>query len=248
VLDAQPNATGALLARGRLLALQPRGDISAALTAFDRATALAPKDANARAVYGRTLLRVGESGAAARQFDRALQLSPAHEEALTGLGELRLNQRRYREACRALNAAIVSAPYYALPYALRGLARVRLNEVRDAWADAETAAQLGAPREGESVGAAVDAFARDTSRARDRTKRLKAQLADGTAPIALDEARPVARAAAAVGDADLASAVLERVYARPAAVRALAEDPTFDRVRRSGRLARLLSRLGPDRP
>ena len=88
------------------------------------------------------------------------------------LAELASRERRDGAACRLLNDAIAAEPYVAYSYVLRADVRVRRNELRNAWADAEIAARLGSPVLAQAMSIIVDARAKDTVRAKTRATTL----------------------------------------------------------------------------
>lgn len=103
------------------------------------------------------LLRVrGDDARALDHLRKAARMSPRDGPLLVELARLARMRNDPRLACYALNAAISADQELAPAYAMRALVRGALGERRSAWADAETATQLGHPEWGERVGAILD--------------------------------------------------------------------------------------------
>jgi predicted RNA methylase len=82
-LDAAPHASHALLRRGRAQSL--RGDITAAIHDFHRATLLQPNLLEAHIALGDEYRGANMSEAAIASYRRALEIAPDNRDALTGL-------------------------------------------------------------------------------------------------------------------------------------------------------------------
>jgi serine/threonine-protein kinase len=235
----------ALLARARFLELTSPGAARQVDAAYRNLLARYPRNAEAHRQYGLALLSRGDREGARRELERAVALRPEWSSALADLAELHLYARRYGQACRLLNQAVVAEPGMARAYVLRAMTRLRLNEVRYAWADAETASRLGSRTWGEAVSAVVDAQARDTASARSRVASLSATLPAGSAPVSLWDARYLGIAMAAVGERGRAIDLLERTMPKDGMYWLALQDPAFDPLRREPRFRRLLERVNP---
>ncbi len=92
------------------LTLLDRGAYAGAIEQMKNAVALKPDYAEAYSGLGGAYALSGDTLSAEEAFRKSLQLSPGNYIALSRLGNLRTNQRRYREAADLLNAAIARAP------------------------------------------------------------------------------------------------------------------------------------------
>ncbi len=97
------------------------GNAELALEAFDRALALQPNDASARAGRGRLRLQAGDFAGALEDFERASELAPDdylhHLGRANALGKL----GRYDEAILSASRAIELRPNEAVLYAVRAV-------------------------------------------------------------------------------------------------------------------------------
>ena len=152
---------------------------------------------------------------------------------------LSLMHRADGEACGLLNRAISDDALYGPAWAMRALVRARHGDLRFAWADAETATQVGSPFLGQSAAAIVDLKARDTAHARSRLGDVWLDVqARGT--ISVPEGRAVATAFIAAGQMPRALDVLETVRPRGPLYAATLRDPNFDQARREPRFRALV--------
>lgn len=173
---------------------------SRALVYHRRALGLAPDDAEALHELGVTSYRLGDVRAAETSFRRALEREPSRAASLVALAELALDAQRWPAACAAANAAIGARPYDAWPYALRALARIRLGQSRDAFADAEIAQRLAGATWSAALRVIVSQRAGDVDVSR---RALQRHTGDWLAPgraLPVRDAEFVARAYLGVGD------------------------------------------------
>jgi tetratricopeptide (TPR) repeat protein len=103
-----------------------RGELTRAVSAFERALELQPADVSSLIWLGRVNLDLSRPEAAEGQFARALALSPAAAAAQVGLGRAALERKDYARAVRELEVALRSAPqassvHYPLALAYRGM-------------------------------------------------------------------------------------------------------------------------------
>jgi TolB-like protein len=224
-------------ARSRVL-----GGRSAAASsqAFDHAAALDPTSPVVLREYGRMLALAGDREHATAVLQRARSLDPAQGEVLMSLGELALTDHRDGEACTLLNQAIYYDALLAPAWALRAQVRGRHDDLRYAWADAETAVRLGNPFLGESAGALIDLLARDTVRARQRLQNLWEQVQTRGA-VGVREGRAIAVGLLATRQPKRALDVLEAVRATGPWYAATLRDSHFDSVRNEARFRALAS-------
>ena len=206
--------------------------------AFERAIALDGTDPLVLREYGRALAQAGQEDRAMAILQRAATVDPGRGELFLTLGELALNQHRDADACALLNQAIENDALLAPAWALRAEVRARHDDLRYAWADAETAARLGNTLLGESAAAMVDLTARDTTRALERLQDLWQEVkARGT--VGVREGHALAVALLAARERSRALDVLEAVRPLGPWYAATLRDSSFDSVRNEPRFRRL---------
>ena len=211
--------------------------------AFDRALSLDPRNGVALEEYGRALAASGDRYEAEAILRRGAQANPGRAQVLTSLAELAMIDRRDGEACALLNQSLAADPLPPAPWALRALLRVRHDDLRFAWADAETASRQGNALLGESAAARVDLSARDTARAKERLYELWREVR-ARHTIGAHDGSAVATALLAAGQVTRALDVLEAVRPRGPWYAARLRDPTFDRLRNEPRFRALLAARG----
>jgi tetratricopeptide (TPR) repeat protein/TolB-like protein len=245
-LRVSPRSAEAWVARAVLREVRAPRTLDGARAAYERALALEPRSAEAHWRLGRALMYLGDRQGAHRHLAQALAVDADQWWVLTAMAELSLRDRQYRAACRLLNAAVAAEPRAAEPYALRAIVRLRLREIRDAYADAETAMRLGNVVWGEAAIAAAAAAAKDTAGARARVSRLLARFpGDGAPPrYPVADGRLVAAALVAIGDRRRALTVLEQTMPRGAALRWALLDPALDPLRADVRFHALVLATG----
>jgi TolB-like protein len=208
---------------------------------YERAMALDPRDPAPIEELGVALVRVGDTEAGRPYLERALAMEPGRAQPIAALASLAATDHRDASACTLLNQAIVGDVLFAPAWAQRAVVRARHGDLRYAWADAETATQLGQGHLGESAGAIVDLIARDTSRARDRLTNEWTQVkAAGT--IGIMDGTAIARALVAAGQVPRALDVLELARPRGPWLVAALRDPAFDTIRGDKRFRALTTK------
>jgi tetratricopeptide (TPR) repeat protein/TolB-like protein len=236
-LDTGSSMAWLAAARSRMLG----GQASAVWTdAFERALAVDPTNPAALREYGRTLAQAGDRARAIAILQRAASADPGNAEVLMALGEIAMTDHRDADACALLNRAIVQDALLAPAWALRALVRARNDDLRFAWADAETAERLGNVFLGESAAALVDLAARDTARARERLQAVWEQVRE-RGSVGVREGRAIAVALLASQQPKRALDVLEAVRALGPWYAATLRDRTFDSVRNEPRFRALAS-------
>jgi serine/threonine protein kinase/Flp pilus assembly protein TadD len=120
VLDPPQNINAASLAQ-QGWALWQKGEMSQAVTKFEQALKLDPKNANSWNGLGWANFNSGKEAEAEKAFKRAVELSPNHPAARNGLGQILLFRRKYDEA----EAQFLKAGPMA-PAAWYGLAKLYL--------------------------------------------------------------------------------------------------------------------------
>jgi tetratricopeptide (TPR) repeat protein len=246
-LQTDSNQVDAWTARAILERVNNPGSYGAALRAHERAVRGAPRSAQAHHDYAVTLLLVGRDAAAAAQLRQALAIEGDRASSLRLLGEIEYLDRRYSNACALVNASIGADSYDPLAYALRARIRMRLDEFRDAFSDAETARRLSDAAWGETLEFYVTAFAREFDAARADARRLSGTKLRSGVTLDVHEAAYLAMGLSAVGSREKAFDALARARPRGAELRRALRDPGFDALRRDPRFGQL-SRDEPPRP
>ena len=208
--------------------------------AYDRALSLSGKDPTILEAYGLALASIDERSEAKAILKRAAQAAPWRAEVMTALADLASADGNDVEACNLLNTAIATDAFYGPAWADRALLRSRHEELRYAWADAETAVKIGSIMLGQSAGAMVDLKSRDTTRARERLSELWLDV-QTRGSLGLGEGKAVASAFAAAGQIQRAIDVLERVRPRVNLFASMLRDPNLERLKREPRFRSLMA-------
>ena len=208
--------------------------------AFDRSIARDSTNAAVVAAYGLALAQSNERTRARPALERATTLDPSRADVWTTLAEIAAAERRDGDACSLLNRAILEDALYGPAWAARALLRGRHDDLRFAWADAETADRLGSTLLGQSAAAQIDLTARDTVRARERLAILWQDVRDRKS-VSAHEGRAVAVALMAAGENSRALDVLEAVRPLGPRYTASLRDSSFDRLRNEPRFRALVS-------
>jgi len=208
--------------------------------AFQRSLARDSANPAALSAYGIALLQANDRARARTIIERSIALDPHRADLWTSLAEIAVAEHRDPDACSLLNRAILEDALYAPAWAVRALVRGRHDDLRFAWADAETAERLGSTLLGESAGALIDLTARDTVRAKERLMILWQDVRDRKS-VSANEGRAVAVALLAAGDKSRALDVLESVRPLGPRYAASLRDSSFDRLRNEPRFRALVS-------
>ncbi len=232
------------IALGDLLRLRSPRSYAGVRNAYERGVRADPRSAEALRALGALEIALGQESAAQTHLERAASLADNPAGSLTELARLRVQQRRFTNACVLLNEALGADPRSADTYVLRALVRLRMGEGRDAWADAETATRLGETWWGPAASVLAYAYARDTATAVRRARDLVARLPDGR-PLRLEQAGPASVALLATGATDRALVILERISPRGAALWAALRQPWYDAVRHTRAFERLAAAARP---
>ena len=238
-------SSDAWMARGALLALRHPRTYEGVMAALERAIALDPRNAEAVFQYGYVLRELGKDSAAVAAFLRSLAIEPERPITLLTLARSSLYERRYQEAARWSDSALVMDPGLYQAYAQRARARLQLGRSAEARSDAETAVRLAvgdrAPE--EAVLALVEAHTGDSQSARARVERVLAGMRDprwapyGTAFLGA--------VLVALGEPAQALDFLERLSPRGARLWYQLRAPEFDALRSHPRFERLIQESRP---
>jgi TolB-like protein/Flp pilus assembly protein TadD len=246
------NADG-WLAAGWLLSLRggPQ-DLALAPQLLHRAVVFDPGNALGHELFGSALLRMGRFDDAEQELARALELDPRDLDAMADLGLLASSKRSYGMALQwfeRLNAVDSTRPEVRI---LGALARSAVGDAEGAIADARAALAFSPPRDrlrALAVLAGAQARAGDRLAADSLFRRALRDLggSPGSLPAVLDlrNAWPVAYAAVALGNKELALNVLERVRPRGPSLWDYLILEGFDPIRADPRFQRLLEETRP---
>jgi tetratricopeptide (TPR) repeat protein len=200
---------------------------------------LNPRSAHAEYEYGVTLSQLGRDAEAAPHLRRAAELEPGHAPALAVLAEIELRAGRAAAACAMINASIAADPFEPRAYGTRALARLRLAQAREAYADAEVAQRLVSSLWPVALRVRIDHAASNVNGARAGARALAARYLVGTVEYAVEDAVALAATFAEMGMTKDAMGALGR--ARPVGQRLAAalRDSAFDSVRKDSAFAAL---------
>jgi Tfp pilus assembly protein PilF len=213
--------------------------------AHRRAIALDARSADAAHEYAVTLTHSGRLNEARLRLRRALDLDPSHPQALALLAEVELRSGRPQLTCAFANAAIAADPFDPRTYGTRALARLRLAQAREAYADAETAMGLTDGAWAEGIRLMVEVAGDNTSLAQSLGRQYAQTFVASRPVLAVVDALSLARAFAALGfDREAEGALLK---ARPAGqvLRVGLSDTAFNRLRARPALAELFRSIPP---
>jgi len=140
----------AFLERGR--AYLHRGDYDLAIADFDRAIGLRPGYSEAYGARGIARYFAADVNAARRDMESALRFEsgkggPDHGIYKLLLGHIAFKQERYDDAIQAFGEVIAERPSAALPYHLRALCHIKMNDYDKALRDYDEAVK----RDGRDV-------------------------------------------------------------------------------------------------
>jgi tetratricopeptide (TPR) repeat protein len=214
-------------------------NVASALPFHRRAVQLNPRSAHAEYEYGVTLSQLGRDAEAAPHLRRAAELEPGHAPALAVLAEIELRAGRAAAACAMINASIAADPFEPRAYGTRALARLRLAQAREAYADAEVAQRLVSSLWPVALRVRIDHAASNVNGARAGARALAARYLVGTVEYAVEDAVALAATFAEMGMTKDAMGALGR--ARPVGQRLAAalRDSAFDSVRKDSAFAAL---------
>jgi tetratricopeptide (TPR) repeat protein len=116
-------------------------DYRAAKTELEAALKLNPRLATANAVYGRTLMLLGEPDASERAYRRELEFNPNDFEANLQLGNLRKSAERFAEAAAYLERATMIRPGDLAARRMLGSLRLQTGQNEEAVALLESVAK-----------------------------------------------------------------------------------------------------------
>ena len=242
VLASDSGAADAWMARGYLLAQQNPRTLTGVREAFERAIALAPENAEAWHQYGWILELETDTAGATKAFQRALAIEPGRAITLIHVAWVLMLRGRNTAAEEVLDSALASDPSSPVSFAMRTLARLRLDDLQGAQGDAQAALRAaGAERFwGEAPLALVQARLGDTVAARARAEALSAALLAAD-PVSTEAGWLVGAALAAVGSSDRAIDLIAHIRPRGAHLWFDLGVAELNPLRRDARFQRILA-------
>ena len=245
-LQEDSTVSDAWMARAYLLAMRNPRTIAGVRAAFEKATALDPRNAEAFHQYGTVLAAIEEDTAARAAYRRALDIDPTRWITLFQVTSLGLMEGRGRAALSSLDSALALAPSFSYGYACRAFWRLSLGDTSGAKGDAAAAVRLavGYTLPARAALAATEAVAGDSGRVQSILNTLMREDIDSA------RARPrdaffVSAALVAAGQTDRALTLLEGVRPRGWNLRYFLRLPVYDRIRPAARFQRLLAESRP---
>lgn len=208
--------------------------------AYRRAISLNPKYATARQWLAIHLADEGRVGEAADEIERARGLDPLSRIINTAVGAVRYFARDYASSIAEYRAVLDQAPDFALGWALMGRVYLVQGSIDSAVTSLRRSVELsGGDPSYRAVYAA--ALAADGQRAlADSVARGVRAGQPGYVPYC-----ELAAAYIYLGDHDTALGLFERaLQERDPAVKHLAVEPLYDRIRANARFRALLERVG----
>ncbi len=248
-LRLDSTSSNAWRAQARMLTYQNPRTYAGVLPAIERAIALNARNADAHSAHGALLLELGRDSEAAA-FHQALSLEPERPQTLNALGDISFRQRRYREALRWADSALMIDPRYYWAHYSRAIHQMLLGDTAEARREAETGIRLsgGDTRQGEQVLARLDWWAGDTAGARARAEPIVREvlsLESGAQVWTVDAGLRAADVLIIIGDNDRALDVLERIRPRGVYLAFGLRYPGYDPLRADPRFQRLLEESRP---
>lgn len=235
------------MSRGYLLTFRYPRTYQGVIPAFERALALAPRNAEVLHQYASVLIQLGDYDGAMRWAARAVALEPDRPISFYLMANATLREGRVAPAAGWADSALASDPQFYPAYSVRARVRWHLGDRVGAKADAEAARRsspTGAEYWGECVQALIATWSGDTAAARVYLAPALARL-EGRAELADREGTNVAMALVALGDRGRAYDVLERIRPRGAQLWFWLRDPDFDPVRDDPRFQTLIREARP---
>lgn len=244
--DAWLGHSQVLFFRGR------RDDPAAALESARRAVELNPLDDEAHHWYGAVLRRLGHFEESQSEYHRALVINPERAFSLQDLGVIAYSLHRYADAERWLDRAVALGSTASLAYVFRARVRVERNDLAGALQDATTAVRVALPYErprAAALLAEMESRGGDHTHAGQRLQEVFAELGwpHGVPPSAISvrDACDPAQAALALGERDVALAILEHAQPRSPWLWSYLIMPGFDSLRDDPRFIKIFEESKP---
>jgi len=216
-------------------------DRAGAERAYRTAILLNPAYATARQWLAIHLADEGRHDEAAQEMERARRLDPLSRIINSAVGAIRYFARDYASAIAEYRAVLDQSPEFALGWALMGRVYLVQGQVDSAVTMLERSVTLsGGDPSYEAVYAAALAASGRLSEARRLAESVRDAKPEGYVPYC-----ELASAFVYLGDFEAALALFERGFEeRDPALKHMAVEPLYDRIRGHGRFQALLRRAG----
>jgi Tfp pilus assembly protein PilF len=210
--------------------------------AFDKAIALAPRDAEAYLQYGWALAAAGDQARSISMLQRSAALDPERSVTRFTLAMVFLIARRPAEGQAQLDTALAADPTAPNLHGMRAWTRLMTGDVDGARADAMT--ETVDLRLAGSALAAIQARSGDSAAARLTAQRMVSTLPPAPARLTWGAAWQ-AGGLAVTGQTDRVMEMLERIEPQGLTVWLMCRWPAFDAIRSDPRFARFTAELAP---
>ena len=214
-------------------------DWQGAERAYRRAISLNPKYATARQWLALHLANAGRSDEAADEIERARRLEPLSRIINTAVGAVRYFARDYASAIAEYRAVVDQSPDFAIAWALMGRVFLVQGNADSAITSLRRAVELS---RGDPSYRAVYAAALAAAGQRHMADSIARGVRDAPGYVPYCE---LAAAYIYLGDHETALGLFERaLQERDPAVKHIAVEPLYDRIRTNARFRALLERVG----
>jgi adenylate cyclase len=242
-LELDSTLPDAWTARGYILRFANARTYAGVREAFQRAIALAPRDAEAHLQFGWALAALGDSPAAIVTLQRAVTLDPARAVSRYTIAWVMHSAGRDREGIVWLDSGIAQDPVAANLHVMRAWLRIAVGDTAGARDDLRNE-RTGDQREVGAVQAELEARVGDSTASRATCERHASEWPPAPAALAWGAAW-TALACAQTGQAARALDLLERIEPQGLAVWWVAISPDFGPIRSDPRFARFVAELAP---
>ena len=242
-LQLDSTSSEAWAAKAGVLRFRDTRSFAGVRAAYERSVSLAPRNPGVLLSYGIVLRDIGDVGLASQMLSRSLAIEPDQPIALLHLAWIEMERRRFLEAGRWLDSALMIDPGFFQAYGERALLRLVTGDTGGARADAEIVSRLRPSTDhltGERILMALDRLT-SQSAAQRRLARLRAH-APPRNTTDVHAAAAWAAVLVAAGAPDEALAFLEGVPANPPHLRIHLQEVAFDGLRSDHRFVRLIAR------
>ena len=242
-LQLDSTSSEAWAAKAGVLRFRDTRSFAGVRAAYERSVSLAPRNPGVLLSYGIVLRDIGDVGLASQMLTRSLAIEPDQPIALLHLAWIEMERRRFVEAGRWLDSAIVIDPGFFQAYGERAMLRLVTGDTGGARADAESVSRLRPSTDqltGERTLTALDRLTSDSA-ARLRLARLRAH-APPRNTTDVHTAASWAAVLVAAGATEEALDFLEGVRANLPHLRIHLQEVAFDGLRSNPRFVRLIAR------
>lgn len=243
-IDREAGNPQAWLVRAYLRVVADPERMTGAPELFERAVALAPRDAESLHQYGQTLMALGQWDEARALYRRVLELEPDRAMTLVPLAAMAFYERRFDASIRWADSAVAVEPSNPYARAHRAGERSTLGSVEGALEDVGFALQAMQGHSVPVLGAAarVHAAAGDTAAALEFARQAMTEAGDR---ISTTEGYYLALAWWAAGRAGEALEALRRTEPKGAWLWFYLQSPAFDRLRADQEFADIVTAADP---